>query len=232
PVPPALPGRVERAPAAAGGVTWPRLPLGVAAAGTSTRETTVDLSASPLLVVAGPPGSGRTTALQALADGALAAGATVLLVHDGDVPDAWAACLGRGLRCTSAATAGSSIAAAAGSRAPCVVVVDDLDLAGPAAEQALTAAVAGPAAPAVVAAATTAWLAGSFRGLAAEARRRGDGLLLRPGRHDGRDVLGVAVPGQESRLPGRGVLVRAGMVTRVQVGRVTGGGTDVSGRAA
>jgi S-DNA-T family DNA segregation ATPase FtsK/SpoIIIE len=233
PVPPALPARAERAPATARGVTWPRLPLGIGACGPALREVTVDLQASPLLVVAGPPGSGRTTALQAVADGALAAGATVVLLHEGDVPGVWAPQVDGGLRCTAPAeTEGVIAAIAGGDGGPLVVMADDLDVSGPAAQDVVAAAAAGarPGGPAVVASATTAWLAGSFRGLAAE--RRGHGLLLHPSRHDGRDVLGVAVPGQESRLPGRGVLVGAGAVTRVQVTRVTVGETDLSGRVA
>jgi S-DNA-T family DNA segregation ATPase FtsK/SpoIIIE len=225
PVPPALPVRVQRPPAVTGSVTWPRLPLGPGLIGTVIREVTVDVSASPLLVVGGPPGSGRTTALRAVADGALAAGAAVVLLHEGDVPDEWAAQVAGGLRCLAAGEARGVMPDAGpdAAPAPLVVIVDDLDVAGPAVEEVVTAVAAttGPAGPVLVAAAATAWLAGSFRGPAAEARRRGTGLLLRPGRHDGRDVLGVAVPGQDSRLPGRGVLVRAGAVTRVQVTQVT-----------
>lgn len=228
PVPLALPARVERAPAVAHSLTWPCLPLGVGLAGSMACQVSVDLSASSLLVVAGPAGSGRTTALRTLADGALAAGATVVLLHDGDLPPAWAPHRERGLRSMTTAAAHATLldtASGDGGRPPLVLVVDDVDRAGPDAEEIAVAVAAAGAA--VVAATTTSWLAGSFRGLAAEVRRRGNGLLLRPGRHDGRDILGVAIPGQESRLPGRGVLVRGGTATRVQVARLAAEGVHV-----
>jgi S-DNA-T family DNA segregation ATPase FtsK/SpoIIIE len=232
PVPPALPDRVDRPPAGEGSVTWPDLPLGVGRSGTARRGVAVDVGACPLFVVSGPPGSGRTTALYTLADAARAAGAIVLLVTDGPAPRAWAGAEGLGPRPVPPTAARTALRDARSRGAPAVVVLDDLDLAGPQVQD-LAASLAAEAAPGthvVLATATTAWLAGSFRGLAAEVRRRGRGLLLRPGRHDGRDVLGVAVPAQRAGTPGRGVLVGTGGGTRVQVARVVvGTGPDDHG---
>lgn len=195
-------------------VDWPDLPLGVGTAG----PLTLDVSGFP--VVAGPPGSGRSTVLRTLVAGAAVVGAETLVLgarhHSTGGPPIAAA----GVRHGTGADVRSAVAAAgADPTARLLVLVDDLDRAGPDVDALVADLAAGGVGPGVglVATAGAAWLAGSFRGFAAEARRRGHGLLLHPGRHDGRDILGVPVEPQESRLPGRGVLVRSGRITRVQV---------------
>jgi S-DNA-T family DNA segregation ATPase FtsK/SpoIIIE len=69
----------------------------------------------------------------------------------------------------------------------------------------------------LVLAGTTTDLAGRFRGVVAEARRSRTGVLLAPTGYADGDVLGVVVARASSARPGRGVLVRRGEVTAVQV---------------
>jgi S-DNA-T family DNA segregation ATPase FtsK/SpoIIIE len=210
-------------------VQWPELPLGVGPAG----PLTLDVGGFP--IVAGPPGSGRTTVLRTLVAGAALAGAQALVIgtrHD----SAWGPAVpGAAVRHGTGADVGPAVEAATSDpTARLLVVVDDLDRAGTDVDALIAALAAGGAGPGVglVATAGAAWLGGSFRGFAAEARRRGHGLLLHPGRHDGRDILGVAVEPRECRRPGRGLLVRSGRVSRVQVLRPPAPVPDGAGPAA
>ncbi|SDO16406.1 DNA segregation ATPase FtsK/SpoIIIE, S-DNA-T family [Klenkia soli] len=177
----------------------------------------LDLVRTGGLLVAGPPGSGRSSTLAALA-GRLAAGGTpaafvvgprerlgVPLPHGvlAVVPDrvvelpAWAA--------------------AAGS--PAVVLVDDLGHLPDPVLDALAGLTAPGASTVLVAAATPADVAGTFRGPGPALRRTRTALLLQPARGDA-ELLSLRIPRADlPARPGSGWLVTAGAVTRVQVAR-------------
>lgn len=254
-LPTALPRRVcgaDLAPSA-----WPTLTLGVVAgqarppeagadAGTGARWATagVDVTARPGVVVCGPAGSGRTTALRLLALEAADCGASIVVLapRSADWED---------LRTAGVVTL---VADLPGARSELVgtarrlLIIDDLDDCPPAVDE-LAAAIARSAGTGVAAgtsvgsthaadisqdgerltdlqprdlglavAVTTAYLAGQFRGFAAEVRRHGSGLLLRPGRHDARDVYAASGPTQATTSPGRGLLISRGRAERIQVG--------------
>lgn len=205
----------------------PHLPLpGPAAAGTSPLRVplgpggdegdvlTVDLARSGGLLVAGPPGSGRSAVLAAVTAHLAAAGVPVLRVT------------GPGRRCPGAEPPGAALGAddVAGWSAwtgrlgdrPGVVSVDDL--AAVADSPVLAALGAGPPpSVAVVVAGTAADLAGVYRGPVAALRRSRNGLLLTPGPGDA-DLLGVRLPRTPVPVrPGSGWLVESGVPRRVQV---------------
>jgi len=58
---------------------------------------------------------------------------------------------------------------------------------------------------------------GGFRGLGARIQRERTGMVLQPTTPADGSGLGVAVPTGDEPLPGRGVLVRRGVCTAVQV---------------
>jgi DNA segregation ATPase FtsK/SpoIIIE, S-DNA-T family len=186
----------------------------------------VDLGAQagPAFVIGGPPTSGRSTALAVMAVSLLDAGAHVLLVAPRRT--LLTHLEGRaGVRCVLTGSAGDETrleVAAATATEPLVVLVDDAELL---VEDALGTALAAYLRScrdrdrALVLAGETTELQAGFRGVVAEARRARTGLLLSPeGPLDG-DLVGVrltrslTIPGP----PGRGVLVRRGAVTAVQV---------------
>ncbi|MGR6965866.1 FtsK/SpoIIIE domain-containing protein [Geodermatophilus sp. URMC 61] len=179
---------------------------------------TVDLSRTGGLLVAGPPGSGRTTALASWARHLAAAGAAVLQV----VRDPDRASLGAmpGLRRLGATDLAGWQEWLTGPRAtPGAVVVDDsADLVDSAVFGALTAAGAVPDVVLLVAG-TAAELSAAFRGPVPALRRRRSGLLLSPAPGDA-DLLGTRLPRTPvPARPGSGWLVVAGTAQRVQVAR-------------
>ena len=172
------------------------------------------------LIVAGPPGSGRSATLAVLAVGLLSAGRRVVLVRprpspahrfvpdgvevvDADDPDALAALL--------APDVGAG---------PVTVLVDDAEaVEGTGTEGLLLAHLRAPESGVVVAGGA-AELGARFRGLAAELRRARTGVLLSPTGYADGDVLGVTVPRVRTVRAGRGHLVRAGVVQQLQVATV------------
>jgi S-DNA-T family DNA segregation ATPase FtsK/SpoIIIE len=176
----------------------------------------VDLGGGGLLI-AGPPGSGRTTAL-----------ATVVAWH-----------AGRGTAVAIAAPPRSPLTRSghgtvfgpgdgdalrrfleADGHAARVIVVDDADLfLDTPVDTALGAHLRGAASPgtAVVAAGGTAELLAMFRGFTLPLRRERRGVLLCPtGPLDG-DLFGVRLRRGTTARPGRGVLVQGGHTTTLQV---------------
>lgn len=171
------------------------------------------------LLVAGPPRSGRTTTLWALAASADHAGLPAVLV--------------RGRPGRSGAPTGArpcpvigpdDVDALVGLRREdprLVVLVDDADRLDDAPVRPVLAEISGHAAHddgAVAVATTTASLAARFRGLDVEVARLGHALLLSPRPADG-DLLGVRLrpPPEAERRPGRGVVVDGGRATAIQV---------------
>ena len=199
-----LPARVQarqlpapRWPAAGEG---PVVALGVG--GDGAVPVMVDL-ARPLLVV-GPPGSGRTTALATLAAGAGRAGIRV------DRP-------------TSVGPPGARAAAVAGRRDGVLLVIDDLDdleAREPAAADALAALLGSPGPLRLVAATTTAHAVASFRGVVPALVRTRRLLVLdlvEPGAADLLGPEGLWLVDPHHHPPGRGALRLGRDVVPVQV---------------
>jgi S-DNA-T family DNA segregation ATPase FtsK/SpoIIIE len=165
-----------------------------------------------VVVVAGPPGSGRSTTLEAFARGVLGSGGRVIAVCPRPSPlDAgpWPV-LGpldyHALR--------EQLAPGA-----CVLVDDAELLADGQLDAALHELVRERGPTAVVLAATTSALLGTFRGALAAARSSRTGVLLQPsGASDG-DVFGVRAQLGDRSGPGRGLLVVRGVQSAIQVGQ-------------
>jgi S-DNA-T family DNA segregation ATPase FtsK/SpoIIIE len=200
-------------PPVAGPAEWLRLPLGPG--GDDGTVVGVDLARTGGLLVAGPPGSGRSAALRAFARHCARAGAAVVRLEDRPhAGDDEPATLARGdvaaLREWAAAEHGS---------APRLVVVDDL-ASLPEGVGDLLAALALPGGGLhVLASGTAAELAGAFRGPAVTLRRSRTVLLLRPHPGDA-ELLGLRTPRTPvPARPGAGWLIDPAGATRVQVAR-------------
>jgi len=227
PLPSRLPGDALDAGRAPGRVSG-GVPLGVG--GDAVQPVALPLHDAPVQLVAGPPGSGRTSTLLALAQRLHAAGRWVVVVAPRrSALSAWATSVVAPLPDPgdAAAVVDALAAARRGGGSGAVVLVDDAELlAGGAVDDALVEhlrAVSAhrgetAAAGALVAAGTGPDLAAAFRGLVPEVRRARCGLLLHPlGASDG-DLLGVRLPRTASAAPpGRASLVQRGEVTTVQV---------------
>jgi S-DNA-T family DNA segregation ATPase FtsK/SpoIIIE len=196
----------------------PRAPLWtpVGVGGDDAEPVGVDLAGGGLLV-AGPPGSGRSTALAAIAAWHRAHGTEVAIVAPPRSPLARSE-TGTVLGPADGEALGRFLAVPGG--APRVVLVDDAELLlDTAADVLLTAHLTGAADPgtAIVAAGGTGELLAAFRGLTIPLRRARRGVLLCPsGPLDG-DLLGVRLRRGSASRPGRGVLVHGGQTTTVQV---------------
>ncbi len=202
--------------AAAGGL-W--LPLGPG--GDDGAPVGIDLHRAGGLLVVGPPGSGRSSALHAFARHCAAAGAAVVELGPehgssaaGEEPSREPVRLDRrdpdALRTWLASRDG---------RRPAVAVVDDLATLPEPVADLLTAPLPPPTRLFLLAAGTAAELAGSFRGPAVALRRHRTALLLRPTPGDA-ELFGLRTP--RSPLPprpGAGWLLTPSAVSRVQVAR-------------
>ena len=180
----------------------------------------VDLGRTGGLLVAGPPGSGRSSALAAFAAHLHAmdvpvlrlgrcAGATAVPVSATEIDTGDPADTERALAAWLTEHAGATSA----------VLVDDVGNLGESPLLTRLPVPGGGDGPVLIAAGTAADLARCFHGPVAALRRGHTGLLLRPGPGDA-DVLGVRLP--RTPVPGRpgsGWLVVSGTVTRVQVAR-------------
>jgi S-DNA-T family DNA segregation ATPase FtsK/SpoIIIE len=202
-----------RAPAADAAAA---LLLAVGPGGDEGHPIAVDLRRTGGLLLAGPPGSGRTTALDAFAADLAHRGAQVLRFggRPADGP-------GR----SSPPTAGDGAPGAAALEAwlrglrdaPGVLLLDDVP--APAESPVLEALSRPGVRVALVAAGQAADLASHYQGPIAALRRSRTGLLLQPGPGDA-DLLGVRLPRVPvPERPGSGWLVDRGSVHRVQVAR-------------
>ena len=170
------------------------------------------------LLVAGPPGSGRTTTLATLARSAQEAGLPVAVI--------------RGMGHDDRSQPGFGSAAVLSTRDvdqlitlrqrhhDLVLLVDDADQIGDdcAMLPVLTeiAELVDRDRGLLGASSNTASLAVRFRGLDVDLARRRTGILLTPERGDG-DLLGARLTDVPPRLPGRALVVARGDVTEVQV---------------
>ncbi|MCA0437033.1 MAG: FHA domain-containing protein [Actinobacteria bacterium] len=153
------------------------------------------------LIVAGPRGSGRSTALRRLFAVLQDAGGPPALSLSGRDPQLSPAELGAQLR----------------DQQGTVCLVDDVDalLGGPY-DDVLAEFATNPRAGSLVLAGTLGTLVSAYRGVVGVLRRSTYGLLLCPGPR-GAELFGIALPDGEPPLPGRGFLVEEHRVRAVQV---------------
>jgi DNA segregation ATPase FtsK/SpoIIIE, S-DNA-T family len=196
------------------------LTLPVGPGGDEGSAVSIDLARTGGLLVAGPPGSGRSAALDAFAAHLHAAGLPVLRLGRGPGTTA-ASPVGQALDVAAVPGADEALAEWLAEHAgrPAAVLVDDI---GPLAESPLLPRLPVPGAgtgPVPVVAGTAAELARCFTGPVAVLRRGRTGLLLCPGPGDA-DLLGIRLPRTPvAARPGSGWLVISGAATRVQVAR-------------
>jgi S-DNA-T family DNA segregation ATPase FtsK/SpoIIIE len=176
-------------------------------------------------VVAGPPGSGRSTALVAIGTWLLSQGRSLVVLAGRRSPL-------RAIGAVPAVLAVLAAADAAGLRdclaghPDAVVLADDAEtlhdtpVEAPLLDLLRADARSGPlGASALVLAGSTSELATRFRGVTVEARRSRTGVLLSPASAVDGDLFGIRVPPGSRQAPGRGLLVVRGRVTPVQVAR-------------
>ncbi len=199
----ALPSRVGRDEL---GTVRPPLTL-LGAGGDTAGAVAVDLFAgNGRFLVAGPPRSGRTTALRLILEQAIET-----------ETETWAAAPRRSALAQAATSCGVEVITPDDSAAhvptpgirPVLLIVDDSEAfldtpVGDALADLLRTATAPLAA---VVSGRSDDLAVTYRGVASEVRRSRSGLLLQPEPGDG-DLLGIRLPRSRSvSLPGRGLLV-------------------------
>jgi S-DNA-T family DNA segregation ATPase FtsK/SpoIIIE len=192
------------------------LPLVLGPGGDDGALLVVDLLQTGGLLVFGPPGSGRSSALDAFARDLTAREVPVARIgpHSGHEP----AALAPTLRPDDEAGLSGWLASLPAA-APAVVLADDVGAAMGWSALAGAATTAPGRAVVVIAAGSAGELAGHYQGPVAALRRSRTGLLLRPGPVEA-DVLGVRLPRTPvPARPGSGWLVEAGAPTRVQVAR-------------
>ncbi len=220
----ALPERLSYDPAALAPETATSLWVPVGIGGDELRPIGVDLSADgPAMVVCGPPRTGRSTTLVTIARSLLDRGEHVVLMAPRPSPLRQLSGRPGVLGTITTVTAEHDLhALLAGSPDPLVVLVDDVEL--------LTDTPVGQtlewyakeirdAKRGLIVAGTTSELLSAFRGVSVEARKHRVGLLLCPESTVDGDVLNARLPRSVvgARIPGRGVLVRHGALTSVQV---------------
>jgi S-DNA-T family DNA segregation ATPase FtsK/SpoIIIE len=211
---PALP--LPRVPS--GSETDGGLSLPVGPGGDDGAPLVIDLMRTGGLVVTGPPGSGRSAALDAFAKHLGAVGTPLLRIGH---PPMTARTMGpfAGDRLDPEDVAGTAEWLADRSGGPCVVLVDDVGT--PAETPALMSlpTLGSRSGVTLLAAATAAHLAGHYQGPVAQLRRARSGLLLCPGAGDA-EVLGLRLPRTPLPVrPGSGWLATGNLLERVQVAR-------------
>ncbi len=196
------------------GELW--LPLGPG--GDDGTPLGIDLCRAGGLLVVGPPGSGRSSALHAFARHCAAAGAPVAEL--GPAPGSHPAAGGTPVQLDRRdAEALRAWITGQDGRRPVLAVVDDLATLPEPVADLLSTPLPPPGLLVVLGAGTAAELGGSFRGPAVALRRHRTALLLRPAAGDA-ELFGLRTP--RSPLPprpGAGWLVTPTAVTRVQVAR-------------
>ena len=204
--------------AAAGG--W-RFPLGLGGDDASVRW--VDLGARGGFVVAGPPRSGRSTALSVPATWAVAH--DLAAVGVALRPSPLTSVAGLPVVTDGSKAAGEELVGRLGSMpGPTALLVDDADaFSRTDAEEELRMWMrsAGPGRLLIVVAGAVDDLRANMRGVVGEARRAGCGLLLSPSSPYDGELLGARLARAflERMPPGRGCLVADGVPELVQVAR-------------
>ena len=203
------------AKAAATGPLWTLVGVG----GDDLDALGVDLDEEPGFVIAGPAGSGRSTALLTMARWLGHEGVATVVVATARSP--LSALTGEpGVRAVVRPDESehlSHVLATCGR--PFVVLADDAELLHDSPVERPLCELLRPhgTRTGVVLAGSSSEMSGFFRGLTVEARRNRCGLLLGPvGPVDG-DLLGVRVARGGEARPGRGLLVVRGRVQPVQV---------------
>jgi len=191
------------------------LPIGPG--GDEGNPLVVDLLRSGGLLVSGPPGSGRSTALGAFEGRLRSRGVALLRIGR---PVAWTVEENGGTPFLDPVDeSGMSDWLAQRHGRPAVVIADDV---GAPAEIPVLARLAAPgtgSGVALLAAGDPGQFSAHYQGPVAALRRSRSGLLLCPGPGDA-DVLGVRLPRTPVPVrPGSGWLVEGAAVTRVQVAR-------------
>ncbi|WP_137122604.1 FtsK/SpoIIIE domain-containing protein [Segeticoccus rhizosphaerae] len=194
------------------------LPLLLGVGGDDLQPVTIDPGGGLSFLVAGPAGSGRTTALELLARQLLDLGRVVAVVAESRSPLA-------ALETEPAAlifdpTDVHGLRVAQQEHTDLVAVVDDVErLAGSGVEEVLIDLVRSgrQTGAGVVCAGMTHELLTQFRGLAVEVRRQQTGLLLHPSSPTDGELFTVRASPLRERLPGRGLHVERGRLTPVQV---------------
>ncbi len=219
----ALPSRITVTDAAAlGEVATGPLMFALGVGGDELAVQVVDLAAQgPGFTIAGPPRSGRSTALLAAAKGLLAAGTQLCVLSPRPSP---LRSLEGALRVFDGSNPDPTEVAAALNEAtgPLAVVVDDAELLHGADVADLLQQVLREGRDrghVVLVAGTTEELATSFRGFTADARRSRSGLLLTPTSHLEGELYGVRLARSAvfAGPTGRGLLMRSGQALLVQV---------------
>lgn len=216
----ALPHQVSFAEAASR-VTGPAAPLWtlLGIGGDEASPIGVDLAAGGgALLVAGPPGSGRSTALVTVANWHAGRGTAVAVVAPRRSPLREVA----GVLGNFGPAEADRLRAAAADHPdrPLVVVVDDGEvLLDSPVESVLTELLAEHAERplGLVVAGSTDALAAIYRGITVEVRRGRVGLMLNPSGPLDADLVGAKLPRGLHPRPGAGVLCRRGETTPVQV---------------
>jgi S-DNA-T family DNA segregation ATPase FtsK/SpoIIIE len=196
------------------------LSLPIGPGGDEGRPLTVDLLRTGGLLVTGPPGSGRSSALTAFAQHVRALGAAVLLLgrSTSRAGDGGETVTGA-VHLDAADEAGAVDWLSRLDGRPGVVVADDVG--APADVPALLRIPLGGAHRGVslIAAANAGQLSAHYQGPVAALRRSRTGLLLCPGPGDA-DALGVRLPRTPlPQRPGSGWLIAGAALHRVQVAR-------------
>ena len=210
PAPVRRPRRVEALPTT---VRWRELPAAAGLLGVGGDELLpVRARLEPGLLVAGPPGSGRSTALLVLAAGLRHLPVVAVALRPSPL---------RGLPGCLTSDDPQVIEAALGD-GRAALLLDDVELLSDGPCASLLDRVVREArdrGTCVVAAGTTPALLTGFRGVVVELRRARSGLLLSPESPADGDLLGVRLARSAlgAAHPGRGLLVQDGSVTPVQV---------------
>lgn len=215
-----LVGLPHTCPAPRPGAAAPRWAIGVG--GDEARVVTLlpgtDL---PRFLVAGPPGSGRSTTLAQLLRESVATGRRAVVVARRESVLTAAADELQVTRFTPTDPSHADAYVALRREHPdLVVLVDDAEstCATPIAEALHQSAELSPAASGVVVAAVDTMRAHTLgRGLVSALAADASGIVLWPEKHTGGEVLGVRLEAASVRVPGRGHLVLNGRSTPVQV---------------
>ncbi|WP_409483539.1 FtsK/SpoIIIE domain-containing protein [Arsenicicoccus dermatophilus] len=236
-------------PGAQGGPTVPGGAATFALGGDTAQAVPTPLATAPVVAVLGPPGSGRSTTLAALGAAALvdvagraappgaaaahrAAVARATPTPSGPPPvvivatrrsplTTWAAAHGLPVHGRDDADALVQALHAPGT----VLLVDDAELLLDSPAEAVCVAAAQratrhePGAPTVAVAGSGSQLTATFRGLAAELRRCGTGIVLQPHHPTDGELIGTRVPRLHAPPPGRAILVDHGRCLAIQVAR-------------